>query len=75
MGEYQGDDGLFKVVSCVPVKVRSAMGDARFEEIRSEVRQQSTSLQSKTSAVYVSNFFSWSAWQQFYWESFEYEVV
>ena len=56
MGEYQGDDGLFQVVSCVPVKVRSAMGDARFEEIRSEVRQQSTSLQSKTSAVYYLIF-------------------
>ena len=45
------------MVSCaVPVKVRSAMGDARFEEIRSEVRQQSTSLQSKTSAVYYLFF-------------------
>ena len=78
MGEHQGDDGLFKVVSCVPVKVRSAMGDARFEEIRSEVRHASNQLrcsQRLLQYITVSIFFSWSAWQQFYWESFEYEVV
>ena len=38
--------------------MRSAMGDAQFEEIRSEVRQQSTSLQSKTSLQYTYLIFS-----------------
>ena len=58
MGEHQGDDGLFKVVSCVPVKVRSAMGDARFEEIRSEVRHASNQLRcSQRLLQYIIYFF------------------
>ena len=65
------------MVSCaVPVKVRSAMGDARFEEIRSEVRQQSTFVAVKDfCSISISIFFSWSAWQQFFREFFEYEVL
>ena len=52
--------------------MRSAMGDAQFEVGGAPAINF---VAVKDFLVYLSHFFWWSAWQQFYWDSFEYAVV